>query len=130
MVKPANTSFEDLLQEREELLAKHQAQLVELENAIRAAARAKGFMWGPLGPNGGIRSIGHANAKQAFHDANRAECIRKGWLKADGNPDLERLRVEKKAERLGISPAAVKKQEAQEKLKKAEAKLKAVAKKS
>ena len=38
--------------------------------------------------------------KSAFHHRNREECIRRGWLKEDGTPDLARLRVEKKAEKL------------------------------
>jgi hypothetical protein len=107
-----NQTFEYLLQERERLLSEQAQQLAELENEIRAAARAKGFAWAPLGPSGGKVSPGHASAKSEFHERNRAECIKRGWLKEDGTPDLERFRVEMKAKKLKITPAEVVKQEA------------------
>jgi hypothetical protein len=106
------TTFEELLQERERLLSEQAKQLADLENAIRVAARAKGFSWAPLGPSGGKVSPGHASAKSEFHERNRAECIKRGWLKEDGSPDLERFRVEMKAKKLKITPAEVVKQEA------------------
>jgi hypothetical protein len=105
-------SFEDLLASREQLIAEQAKQLAELENEIRAAARAKGFAWAPLGPSGGKVSPGHASAKSKFHERNRTECIKRGWLKEDGSPDLERFRVEMKAKKLKITPAEVVKQEA------------------
>lgn len=105
-------SFEELLSQREELIAEQTQQLAELENAIRAAARAKGFAWAPLGVKGGSRSPGHSSAKQGFHDRNREECIKRGWVKEDGSADLERFRVEMKAKRLKITPAEVVKAEA------------------
>jgi hypothetical protein len=79
------------------LLSEQAKQLAELEKAIRAAARAKGFAWAPLGPSRGNVSPGHASAKSEFHERNRAECIKRGWLKEDGTSDLERFRVEIKA---------------------------------
>jgi hypothetical protein len=121
-------TFEELLQERERLLSEQAKQLAELENAIRAAARAKGFAWAPLGPSGGKVSPGHASAKSQFHERNRAECIKRGWVKPDGTADLERFRLEKKAESLGISIIEVAKREAAEKAKRAEAKFKTVGK--
>lgn len=112
MTAAKNQTFEELLARREDLLADHQAQLVSLENEIRAAARAKGFAWAPLGPSGGKVSPGHASAKSDFHRRNREECIKRGWLKEDGSPDLEKFRVEMKAKKLKITPAEVVKQEA------------------
>lgn len=105
-------SFEELLSQRESLIAEQAKQLRDLENEIRAAARAKGFVWAPLGPSGGKVSPGHSTAKQSFHDRNREEAIKRGWVKADGTADLERFRVEMKAKKLKITPAEVVKQEA------------------
>ena len=112
------TTFDELLQERERLIAEQAKQLAELENEIRASARAKGFAWAPLGASGGRVSPGHSSAKSDFHQRNRAECIKRGWLKPDGSPDLERYRVEMKAKKLKISPADVVKQEAAARAKK------------
>jgi Domain of unknown function (DUF4145) len=59
-------TFEELLSRREALISEHAQQLAELENEIRAAARATGFAWAPLGPSGGKVSPGHASAKEIF----------------------------------------------------------------
>lgn len=117
-------TFEELLSQREALLAEHRAQLADLDATIQAAARARGFVWSPLGSSGARISPGHASAKQSFHDRNREECVKRGWIKSDGTPDLERFRLEKKAEKLGISIIEVAKREAAEKAKRAESKFK------
>jgi hypothetical protein len=106
------SNFEDLLEEYERVKAEQAKELAELENQIRAAARARNFSWAPLGASGGRVSPGHASAKANFHERNRAICIKNNWLKPDGSPDLERYRVEMKAKKLKITPSEVVKQEA------------------
>jgi hypothetical protein len=105
-------TFEELLSQREAILVEHRAQLAGLDATIQAAARTRGFVWSPLGSSGGRVSPGHSSAKQSFHDRNREECIKRGWLKDDGTPDLEKYRVEMKAKKLKKTPAEVVKEEA------------------
>jgi hypothetical protein len=72
------------------------------------------------------RSPAHATAKQAFHDRNREECIKKGWVKPDGSPDLERFRVEMKAKKLGLTMPEVLQMEIKERQKRASERFKSV----
>ena len=117
------SSFEEFVTARKELLARHAEEMADMDEQITQAARREGFHWAPLN---GKRKPGMAQAKQAFHDRNRVEAADKGFLRPDGTPDLERLRLEKKAARLGMSVPALVRLEANEKAKRAAEKLKSV----
>jgi hypothetical protein len=112
-------SLDDLLSERDRILAEHAQELADIDNQIASAMRARGLAYNP--PSSGT---GKSAAKRSFHERNRQECIKKGWVKADGSPDLERLRLERKAASLKISVATVIKQESDAKAKRAVDRLK------
>jgi hypothetical protein len=116
-------SFEEFVTARKALLTRHAEELADLDQLVTQAAKREGFHWAPLNER---RRPGMAKAKQAFHDRNRAEAIDKGYLRPDGSPDLERLRLEKKAAGLGISVPALVRLEANEKAKRAQEKFKTV----
>jgi hypothetical protein len=111
----ARQSFAELKAEYDRLKAKHADELIVLAARVSQAARLEGFEWRPIGER---RQPLMASVKSDFHNKNRGECIKRGWLKADGSPDLERYRVEIKAKKLKISPAEVVKQEAAARAKK------------
>jgi hypothetical protein len=118
-------SLDELLVQRDQILQRHARELQGIEAEIAQAMRARGMAYTLLGTK---RQPGMASAKQSFHDRNREECIKRGWVKPDGTADLERFRLEKKAESLGISIIEVAKREAAEKAKRAEARFKTVGK--
>jgi hypothetical protein len=101
-------SFADLKAEYDKLKAKHADELSALGVRVSQAARLEGFEWRPLGVK---RYSKMQETKTAQHNRKREECIKHGWLKADGSADLERYRVEAKAKKLKITPAEVVKRE-------------------
>jgi hypothetical protein len=117
-------SFEQLRQQWKDMKVRHQEEMLAMEQAVVAAARAEGESWGPEGVRGGKRSVNHSIAKQELHQHNREECRRKGWMREDGTEDLERLRLHRKAEKLGISIVEVTALEAKERAKRAAVKFK------
>jgi hypothetical protein len=115
-------SLDALLAEREQMIEKHAQEL----EAIEAVLADNG--WFAPGVRGGRKSIRHSAAKIEQYQARREQAIKRGFVKPNGLPDLELLRLTLRAEKDGITVAEVAAREIKARKARADAKFKTVGK--
>lgn len=113
---------------REKLVAEHAEQLAAVDAEIAREMLVLGM--GEYRAPGQPKKVLMSEVKKQQHAEVRAEAVRRGWFhttgRKKGQPDVERVRLHRKAEALGISVEALAKREAEAKVKKLSEKLKPV----
>jgi hypothetical protein len=106
---------------REELIAAHAEELAQVEDEISREMQILGM--GPYLPEGVKKQPKMAEVKRQQHAEIRQLAIQKGYFVQDGRkkgqPDVHRVRLEMKAEKMGISVATLIKRTEEERVKKA-----------
>lgn len=98
------SELQALKQKRDAMLTRHEAEMHELEVEINKTMLDLDLgHYSPPGPSGGRRSLGHSRVKTEQWKAKRAEALKRGFVKKNGSPDVELLRLTITAEKLGIS---------------------------
>jgi hypothetical protein len=113
-------ALEAAKEKRARLLEEHAAQLLEVDEEISREYVKLGL---PAPRPTGAKQSGISSAKQKYWDELKAEAIAKGWYRTTGRrigePDLDRVRLARRAEEAGVSVATYTKREQEERAKRA-----------